>query len=250
MAKPTHRRLEELLRSTFPDGVVEWNVDPDEGTYLAEVYPKLTSRLRKIPDVRILFEDPGASRLPGDEWASKGAAAWDHEEDDFPESDKLEKSYHHFFLGLRDESCRYVIEDTEENEDGEAVSVERIGTIGCLVAISELAPVAVIQFDSIEQSEEWGDLLPDVGEHVFSLDGKPIPMETYFLETHGHEGVKQLRRLRDRIARVLDSLEITIIPPEACNEPVAWLKADDEAFVRAGPGEPITILDAFFFLMP
>jgi len=52
--------------------------------------------------------------------------------------------------------------------------------------------------------------------------------------------------LRARITGILERHGIAVLPNEEWRKPVSWLRGGDEAFVGIG-GEPIRVLDAFFF---
>ncbi len=103
----------------------------------------------------ILYEQPGHEPV-------------DFSDDDepLPESD-LSRSYHLFFVAPNDPRFRSQGEDDEEDEEGRMCKVSEERTVGCVVAISEIAPVGVVGFDSFYQSETGSHSLPEPSNDIF-----------------------------------------------------------------------------------
>jgi hypothetical protein len=232
----------DLLHQTFPDGVVEMTVPPDE-SYLADLYPKLRAKLRKVRGADLVYErEPD----PEPEWADG-----DDPFEDLPLDSGLSASYHLFFLGLAGKEFTYVTETEAEEEDGRLRKVDGQGRVGCALAVCALAPLAVVRFTTVEYFEDGSSTLPDIWDDVFSLDGQPVDPKTHIQETFGSGAVRALMRLRDRLAKVLDSLGITLLSEAEALQLVPWLKAGEDAFVGSGLSkEPITVQEAFFFQRP
>lgn len=230
--------VQDLLRKTFPDGIVE-SVGQDESN-LAELLPKLRAKLGKLR---------GATRCY--ERQAEPERRWDDDEEDFdkepdPDSD-FSPSYHLFFLALNDTQFTFSCDDKGYDEDGELRDVEGTGHIGCALGVSELAPVAIICFTQMEQYEDGSFSTPDVQDCFFSLDGKPINLEEHFRETHGDAAVGSLKTLQGQIAKIVESLNLLLLPEEEARKAVEWLEADEEVLAGGGiRGDKITVRDAFF----
>jgi hypothetical protein len=232
----------DLLHQTFPEEVVEMTVTAEE-SYLADVYPKLTAKLWKIRGAVLLYE---RQPNPEPEWADG-----DDPFEDPPLDTELSASYHLFFLALADKRFTYESEDEAEDEHGELQKLTGQGRLGCAMAVSVLAPVAVVRFDTMEQYDDGSSTLPDIWDNIFALDGQPIPPEVHIQERFGSQAVRALTSLRNRLTKVLEALGIALLPAAEACKPVAWLKAGEDAFVgEAAVGKPITVQDAFFFRGP
>ena len=77
------------------------------------------------------------------------------------------RAYQLLFLALRDEPFRYATEDMVEDEAGVQTRVQGIGRIGCTVAVSLLAPVAMVKFGDMEQLDDGSQILPQIDDNIF-----------------------------------------------------------------------------------
>jgi hypothetical protein len=115
-----------------------------------------------------------------------------------------------------------------------------------VVAVSLVAPFAVVTLDQMEVFENGTQSEPDVEPHLFSLDGRKLDPEDHYRELVDEAGFTLLRNLRAEILRALGEFTVAIIPEEDLDRPVGWLRANEEVVVGLA-GEPITVRDAFFF---
>ena len=240
--------LVQLIHQTFPDGIVEDTCVPEE-SYFTDLYSALRGKILKLRGAHLLYErEPN----PEVEWAD------DADPDEDPPLDNgLSSSYHVFFLGLTGKQFRYrteieggpEVEEEWENETSETITGE--GTLGCVLAVSVLAPLAAIRFGGLDCYENGSQSQPDLWDGYYSDDWVPIDPEVHIREAFGSQAVRALSNLRKRIATVLESLSITLLPPEEACKPVPWLEAGEDAFVGEAAGRPeITVQDAFFFKGP
>jgi hypothetical protein len=234
--------LVKLIHKTFPHGVVELTVVPED-SYLYDLASPLRDKLAKLHGAQLLYEREPEPEL---EWA-----AGDDPDEDIPLDRGLSASYHVFFLGLAGEAFRYPTEAEGETESGRSRTFAGEGRVGCALGLSVLAPLAVIRFSQLEHFDDGSQTLPDIWEYVYSLEGQPIDPEIHFQETFGSQVVRTLSGLRNRMAKTVESLGITVLPPAEACKPVPWLVAGEEAFVGTAIGKPsITVMDAFFFQLP
>jgi hypothetical protein len=235
--------LQEIIENVFPDGIVEWQLEAEEGE-LEERYDRIGTKLATLRGAGLFSDHPADSRT----------FACDDDDDseayDFP-SDDVSYSYRRYFLGVADPRCQRVVEDQDEDEEGDLVEVERTDTLGCIVALCEFAPLAIVRFASIWHSDNGDSNIPDIGDRVFDLNGVPLDMEAHFSELFGNEALKLVCRLRQTIVDILTTHRVTVIPDEEAKKAVPWLKTgEDVIFTGAAWGWPITVQDAFFFMLP
>jgi hypothetical protein len=231
--------IQDLLHKTFPEGVVEMTVPPEE-SHLADLAPRLRARLNRVRGAALVYEREPEALL-----------AWNDGDD--PDEDPAadtgpSASYQVFFLALTDKRFRFQVDDEGEDEEGNPQKIVGEGWVGCVVAVSVLAPLAVLRFAQREDYDDGSQTLPDIYHSVFSLDGRPIPLEAYFQESFGSAAVLALTRLRNRLQKVLETLGIAVLPEAEGQQPVGWLDAGQDLFWRdADPGRPMTVQEAFFF---
>ena len=191
-------------------------------------YPRLKASLSRVPGTRVLYE---------------------REPQLVPSSDEGTRSYCLFFLSPTDERFEFETDTIEPDEAGIEQRFPGQGWIGCLAAISVLAPFAAVSLDQLEVYENGSRFEPDVDPHIFNLDMGKLDLESHFGEMVDEEGLSILRNLRAEIVSVLEELEIAIIPEADLDRPVPWLRAGRGALVGQA-GEPITVRQAFFFRGP
>jgi hypothetical protein len=212
----------KAIRQAWPHGVIEMPLD-DEDSYFPEVYPKLRNSLSRLAKVSLVYErEPD----PPPEWNAES----DPDEDP-PDWNENPRSYHLFFLSPVDERFSYQTE-IEELDEGEEDSTEVVpgeGRYGCSVGVSLVAPFAVVTLDCMEQFENGDTTLPSI-EHTFCPE-KGVQVQV-------------LEKLRDRLAAILESHGIAVLPPQELAKPVPFLRPGEGTFLE---GKPLTVQDAFFF---
>ena len=238
--RATDVRLDRLeaIRKAHPDNTVKMMIGSDE-SYLRGVYPKLKEALSEIYGTELSYERDAE----GNEFSPALSGA--EKVSDWGES---YFSYVLFFVGLVDEQYRYLCETVVPDEDGEERQVEGKGMIGCMVAVSLLAPYALLELRSLERYKGGDQATPEIDHPVYSLEGEPIEMKVHFRETMGEEAVEALQKTSERIEAILKSAGISILPEEDEEKPVGWLQAGEGVLV--GPehtGKEVTVKEAFFF---
>ncbi len=203
-----------------------------------DTYPKLKAGLSRIPASALLYEHEPQG---GPHWGDGS-----NPEEDPPEWNEESRSYHLFFLSPLDDRFRFETETIEPDENDVERRLQGEGRIGCVVAVSLIAPFAAVGLDEMEVFENGSRSDPDVDPHIFGLDGQKLDMEEHYREMVDDEGLALLRKLRAKIVRVLTEFGVAVIPGVDLDKPVPWLRADDEVLVEHA-GEPITVRRAFFF---
>jgi hypothetical protein len=238
--------VREAIERAWPDGVVEMAFDSDE-SYFRDVYPKLGAAIQRLKGARLVHE-----REP------EGRPVWfDHSdpEEDPPDDRERSRSYHLFFVCPEGKAFTYETEierlaDLDEEEGGgnelpmEAVAGN--GRTGWSVAVSLLAPFAVITLSDMETFEDGSISEPSIESRGFTETWERIDPEAEFRKFKGEQAFEILLKLRGRICGILDRYGIGVIPEEEWGKPVPWLRADEEVLVGT-MGEPVRVLDAFFF---
>jgi hypothetical protein len=236
----------EAIQRAWPDGVVEMGFDSGE-SYFCDVHSKLGAAIRRIKGAQLLHE-----REP------KGRLVWfDHSDPEEDPSDDHERSrsYHLFFVCPEGEPFTYATEMeslAEPGEEGEGenelptVTVAGNGRTGWSVAVSLLAPFAVITLSDMEVFEDGSTSQPSIESHGFTETWERIDPEAEFRKLKGERAFGILLKLRGRVCDILDRYGIGVLPEEEWRKPVPWLRADEEVLVST-TGEPVRVLDALFF---
>jgi len=239
--------VREAIERAWPDGVVEMAIDSEE-SWFRDVYPKLASAIRRIKGAHLAHERE-----------SEPLPVWfDHSDDDEypPDDPEPSRSYHLFFVCPEGDAFHYETEiegiaephwDGDEDESelpGETVAGS--GRTGLAVAVSLIAPFAVINLSDMETYEDGSFSEPTIESHRFSETGQRIDPEAEFLKSEGDRAFQTLLKLRGRICDILDKQGIDVLSAAEWSKPVPELRADEEVFAGAA-GEPVRVLDALFF---
>jgi hypothetical protein len=119
------------------------------------------------------------------------------------------------------------------------------GSTGWSVAVSLLAPFAVIALGTTANYEDGSSDDPGIPTSTICKIGEQYDPEAEFRNAKGEEAFATLMKVRVRICGILSRYGIHVLPEEEWRKPVPWLRAAEEVLV----GEPICVLDAFFFAM-
>ena len=208
-----------------------------------DVYPKLTKALARIKGARLVHERD----------AEGEPVRWDGSdpEEDPPDDFAYSHSYHLFFLSPEGEAFTYdtEIEEFVEPEFEDELTVKTVpgrAQAGWSVGVSLLAPFAVIALDEMAAFEDGSTKEPGIEPHDFTEEGDSLDAEEHFRKFRGEQAFKVLLKLRGRIGAILEKHGITVLPEVEWRKPAPWLRGGEEAIVGM-MGEPVRVLDAFFF---
>src|SRR5215469_5120615 len=224
------RDVQEAVDRIWKDGIVEMPLDRDE-SYFIELHPKLSRSLRRIRNTRLVFERE----------ADGGPVWWDESdpEEDPPDEIERSRSYHTFFVspdcdGFTFETeaegmtePEFMTDDFGEAGWGEEPPVSRIsgsGRTGWVVAVSLLAPFAVIEVGDLVTFEDGSTTEAEIESYAQAADGELIDREKNFREVYGASAYKTILSLRTQIAGILEGFAITVLPGEEWRKPVPWLR--------------------------
>jgi hypothetical protein len=244
--------VREAIERVWMHGIVELPFDPDE-SYFHEVHPKLQSAFRKIKEAQLLHE----------RGADGGPVWWDQSDpkEDPPDDFERTRSYHLFFVtpvgrdfGFETEAegfaePEFTGEEFDEAEWEDNLIPTRIagrGRMGWVVAVSLVAPIAVIEAGNLTTYEDGSWTEPDIEFDGETADNEPFNREEHFRKTAGPRAYKTLMNLRAKIAGILEKLRIAVLPAEEWREPVPWLRGTEDT-IAGIEGRPVRVLDAFFF---
>ncbi|HEX9736791.1 MAG TPA: hypothetical protein VGG06_32905 [Thermoanaerobaculia bacterium] len=221
--------IEKVLRQAFPKGAMALALDIQK-SHLADVFPRLKTRLLELDGAAVEFErDP----LGGSGWAAGGGrlpkGPGRGERDDHP------SSYYLFFLAATAEPCRVGDEETLK--------------VGFSVALSVMAPMALVVLNAIEDDEDgFAYSVPDiVPEGTEDESGELVEIDLYCRRTLPAEGLAALERLREEIGAALEQFGYLVLPEEEQDKPVPWLRVPAMPFGRP---RHLTVRDALFFWTP
>lgn len=239
--------VREAIERAWPDGVVEMAFDSDE-SWFWDLYPKLASAIQRIRGAQLVHE-----REP------EGRPVWFDGSDDGedpPDDREPSRSYHLFFVCPEGEAFNYETEieiiaepDWDGDYDESELPMETVagsGRTGWAVAVSLIAPFAVITLSDMETFEDGSFSDPTIESQGFIKTGQRIDPEAEFLKSEGEKPFQVLLKLRSRICDILNKHRIGVLPEAEWRKPVPELRADAEVFAGTG-GEPVRVLDALFF---
>jgi hypothetical protein len=241
------------IERAWPDGVIEM-IDPED-SWFAKVHPKLVKAFQRIKGARLVTERPeNIPLLP----------YWDDDDDEHLyeyEGEEFPLSYHLFFVSPEGEPFTFETEsettaDPEYNDEtGElefdelnTITVAGRGHIGWSVAVSLIAPVAVIALSEYSVYEDGTASEPTLGGVGQDENGQPIDPETHFRQVHGEEPFRVLEKLRSNIEAILKKRAVLLLPEEELGKEVPWLRGGEDAFAEGVGQQPVRVLNAFFFV--
>lgn len=246
------RDVQDAIARIWPDGIVETPLDPDE-SYFFELHPKLSRALRRrIRNARLVYERE----------ADGGPVWWESDpEEDPPDEIERSRSYHTFFVIPNGEAFTFETEaegitepefmtgDFAEAGWGGDPPVSRIsgnGRTGWVVAVSLLAPFAVIELGEMVAFEDGSTTEAEIESYGQTADGKVIDPEKNFPKVYGARAYKTIMSLRAKVADILEGFGISVLPPDEWKKPAPWLRGTEETLIGLD-GKAIRVLDAFFF---
>ncbi|PYT24176.1 MAG: hypothetical protein DMG57_29640 [Acidobacteria bacterium] len=139
-------------------------------------------------------------------------------------------------------------DDFAEAGWGEDPPVSRIpgrGRTGWVVAVSLLAPFAVIELSDTVAFEDGSRTEAEI-ESYGQTAGERVAPEENFREVYGAQAYKTIVSLRVKIADILEGFGITVLAAEEWRKPAPWLQGTEETLIGLD-GKAIRVPDAFFF---
>ncbi len=205
------KALVDLLNYLWPEGVIQMFQLQESAFW--DLHPKLDRKLRGIKGVRVVFERPPEQPVELSEDPDDGVVLL---------LDEPARSYYLYFLSPTRPEFHYRIDRTPAGQ----------GDIGLVLALSLVAPVAMMRGARREDFEDGTTLVPEVtGDNALA----PVTLPP------GSEPI--IDSLIQSITKIVDAAEIMVLPPALLQVPVDWLTADPDLALDG----PVTVQDAFFF---
>jgi hypothetical protein len=240
----------EAIKRTWPDGVLEMTFDSEE-SYFWDIWPGLTRALKRIKDADLLFEREAEAKPIRPEEADR---------DENPPDFTASRSYHLFFVSPKGEAFTFETETEDIDEEALADGIEEReaedplmtnilgeGRTGWSVAVSLLAPFAIGSLNDMVVFQDGSTSEPEIESCAQTEEGELITYaEAHFRQFHGELSFEILRKLRSEIVGILERHGVTVLEQAEWRKAVPWLRSDEEVFAGSS-GEPIRVLDAFFF---
>jgi hypothetical protein len=231
------RDVQEAIDRIWPDGIVDISFDPDE-SYFFEIDSKLSRALRRIRNAQLVYERD----------ADGGPVWWEESdpEEDPPDEVERSRSYHTFFISPDGEGFTFETEtdsvtepdfmtdDFAEAEWGEEPPVSRIsgsGRTGWVVAVSLVAPFAVIELGDMVTFEDGSTTEPEIESCSQTADGELVDPEKDFRGVYGARAYKTIVSLRAKIAHILEKFGIAVLSAEEWRKPAPWLRGSEETLI-------------------
>lgn len=192
-----------------------------------------------------------------------GPIWWDQSdpEEDPPDEVERSRSYHLFFVSPEGKAFTFETEAegfeepelvTEEFEEAEwggdllPCRVPGTGRTGWVVAVSLVAPFAVIEFGDVVAFEDGSTTEAAIESYGETAGGEPTTPEEHFRTSKGAQAYKTLVSLRAKISEILEKCGIIVLPAEEWRKPAPWLRGGEDTLIGV-EGKAICVLDAFFF---
>jgi len=249
--------LAKLIEKAWPDGIVEMPIDEDE-SYFWDIYDKLKAKISKVRGVSMFDERPASTEVDSidDEDENGLEEAWRDGS----------RSYHLFVIELQTKIGVPIVEaeDTGEDVDLQADDApddietesefdeeefdepEIIGhSLGFLLAVSLVAPVAIVMDYALEETEYGTDASPPLGLPC-AFDSASDEVEPDHRSYLSAKDRKRADAVQERLVRAVEETGLTVLPFDQRKNKIPGLRAGSEAFLS----EPIRVQDAFFFEGP
>ncbi len=232
-----------VLADAYPRGMIDVVWDEEAA---ATERNRLRGRLGKVPGLRLLYVSPAAGDLSSS-YTRTDDDSGDDREDEMRDWDDLERSYTVFFLSPSGNGFDYAVQDEGVDEEGRTHPVVGSGRIGWAVAVSLVAPYALLRVSSLESTQGQATSFPDIEPCFFDEGGRGVPADRVFMEMLDVGDKRQMQQARKRIMRVLKDADIVVLGDEEVGRPIPELDAEPDILVGVEEGMPLTVEDAFFF---
>jgi len=240
--------VRQAIERAWPNDVIEMPSAFEE-SWFDDVEAHLGRDLRRVKGVG-LFHEQSPEGLP---------PSMESKDEEYPAESEHSRSFHLFFLSPAGDEFAFAAEtedyveldDCDEESMAEpeflAETVAGHGRVGWAVAVSLVAPFALIRLSDMTTFDNRTVWEPGLDPHAETEDGMRIAdPEAHFRKQAGEEAFAVLAQLRAKLAGILEKREIAVLPETEWCKPVPWLRGGEEVFVGAS-SEPVWVLDAFFF---
>src|SRR5579885_137878 len=225
--------VQEAIERLWPKGVVELSVD-FECSWFVNVQAKVTRALRSLKGSQLLFERE-----------AQGDPVWWPESDPDqkpPDECAADRSYHLYFIVPEGDAFEFTTE-SEDYIEGSIETVHGAGQTGWCVAVSLLAPFAVITLGERIEYDNGDTVEPALESPLETIEGSAIDPVRHFQEMVAEEAFSRLMAVRRKITEIVEKHGAAVLPEEDWKKRVPGLRAGDGVAAR----EPLRVLDALFF---
>jgi hypothetical protein len=233
MGAMPRKDLTAVLERLWPDGLVEMNVDYEDSWFF-EIQSKLTRALQGLKGCSLPFERE----------AEGEPVWWDGSDPDGDPPDDFipNRSYHLYFVAPDGPGFEFTTEAEEVTDDGTEI-VPGAGRTGWCVAVSLLAPFAVVTLSEWIESEDGATTDPTIESYLEDSDGTRLDPEQNFREMVDEPVFSQLIAVRAKIEKILEKNGVEVLPETEWSKPLPGFRLDGGI---AAP-DPPRVLDTLFF---
>jgi hypothetical protein len=225
--------VNDAIERLWPGALVEMNVDYEDSWFF-DVQLELTRALQGLRGCSLPFERE-----------AKGEPVWwdeSNSEEDPPDGFIPDRSYHLYFVAPDGPGFEFNTQ-SEEIIDDVAEIVNGEGRTGWSVAVSLLAPFAVVTLGEWIVSDDGGTTEPTIETYLEDSAGNRLDPEQQFRESVDESVFSRLTAVRDKIEKILEKCGVTVLPETEWSQPVPGFRLDEGI---AAP-DPPRVLDTLFF---
>jgi hypothetical protein len=205
-----------------------------ESSWFLKLRPKLARAFKGLKGAHLLFERE-----------AEGDPVWWPESDPDPEPPdecQASRSYHVYFVVPDGDAFEFTIA-TEDYIAGSIETLHGDGQTGWCVAVSLLAPFAVITLGERIEYDNGDSREPAIESTLETVEGVPIDPERHFCEMVAEEAFSHLTAVRRKITEALENYGVAVLPPQEWKKRAPALRLGDGVPAQ----EPLRVLDALFF---
>jgi hypothetical protein len=159
-----------------------------------------------------------------------------------PDECAADRSYHLYFIVPEGDAFEFTTE-SEDYLEGSIETVHGAGQTGWCVAVSLLAPFAVITLGERIEYDNGDTVEPALESPLETIEGSAIDPVRHFQEMVAEEAFSRLMAVRRKIAEIVEKHGAAVLPEEEWKKRVPGLRAADGISTL----EPLRVLDALFF---
>lgn len=225
---PPH--LTQQVEKAWPERIIDFMKLDFDRSYLAPIVDPVRAALLQVEPACAFYEKKPALSS----WMSDDAT-------DLPTEGEFPRSYHLFFVGPLGDQFEGPCETVEETPEGTLNTIRGKYRWGWTVALSYVAPVAVLVSDTVS---EYANGSLDYLELNLVYGDEQSPEHQSTQDRLAADAWQKLATMRERIVALLNQHGIQALPREALGAPLKQFQTAENTLVDS---DELLVKDAFFF---